>query len=78
MGLSEYSIMSQISRNRGKEKDMEREAKIRIFRKTEWHKTAKLLLIKMNKTARIRAKPLMFRLPFNVYGAVITLKNSMK
>ena len=31
-----------------------------------------------NKTARIRAKPWMFRLPFKVYGAVITFKNSMK
>ena len=27
-----------------------------------------------NKTARIRAKPWMFRLPFRVYEAVITLK----
>ena len=27
------------------------------------------------KTARIRAKPWMFRLPFKVYGAIITLKN---
>ena len=31
-----------------------------------------------NKTARIRAKPWMFRLPFKVYGAEITLKNSIK
>ena len=29
---------------------------------------------KSNKTARIRAKPWMFRLPFKVYGAVITFK----
>ena len=29
---------------------------------------------KINKTACIRAKPWMFRLPFKVYGAVITLK----
>ena len=27
-----------------------------------------------NKTARIRAKPWMFRLPIKVYGAVISLK----
>ena len=26
----------------------------------------------------MRAKPLMFRLPFKVYGAVIILKNSLK
>ena len=31
------------------------------------------LSINENKTARIRAKPWKFRLPFNVYGAVITL-----
>ena len=30
---------------------------------------------KENKTACIRAKPWMFRLPIKVYGAVITLKN---
>ena len=30
--------------------------------------------IKLNKTARIRAKPWMFRLPFKVYGAVIKFK----
>ena len=30
---------------------------------------------KKNKTARIRAKPWMFRLPFKFYGAVITIKN---
>ena len=36
------------------------------------------LLLKPNKTARIRAKPWMFRLPFKLYGAVIALKNSMK
>ena len=28
-----------------------------------------------NKTAGIKAKPWMFRLPFKVYGAVITWKN---
>ena len=28
----------------------------------------------VNKTARIRAKPSMFRLPFKVYGAAITKK----
>ena len=28
--------------------------------------------IKRDKIARIRAKPWKFRLPFNVYGAVIT------
>ena len=28
----------------------------------------------INKTARIRAKPWMFQLPFKVYGAVIKLQ----
>ena len=31
--------------------------------------------IKLNKTARIRAKPWMLWLPSKVYGAVITRKN---
>ena len=35
----------------------------------------KTTIIKFNKTARIRAKPRLFRLPFKVYGAVITLKS---
>ena len=31
-------------------------------------------LFKSIKTARIRAKPWMFRMPFKVYGAIITIK----
>ena len=33
-----------------------------------------LVNIKLNKTARIRAKCRIFRLPYKFYGAVITLK----
>ena len=33
-----------------------------------------LLYENQNKTARIRAKARMFRLPFKVYGAVITFE----
>ena len=33
-----------------------------------------ILVLKLNKTAQARAKPLMFRLPFKVYGAAVITK----